>query len=144
MWSCVRESCGAHTNVLLHCYSVTGCGQVGMAIAYAILNQEIAGSIALVDINEDKLDGKKRLSCYCRSVLFVFSSYCRIRPRLYFILQAKQRISSREVPFISVFASKHRRITTFREDRISSLSLPVRPNVSESLVSPWWNAMLRL
>jgi hypothetical protein len=29
-----------------------------MAIAFAIINQEIAGSIALVDINEDKLDGE--------------------------------------------------------------------------------------
>jgi threonine dehydrogenase-like Zn-dependent dehydrogenase len=38
--------------------SIIGCGQVGMAIAFAILNQEIAGSIALVDINEDKIDGE--------------------------------------------------------------------------------------
>jgi len=38
--------------------SIIGCGQVGMAIAFAIINQEIAGSIALVDINEDKLDGE--------------------------------------------------------------------------------------
>lgn len=38
--------------------TIVGCGQVGMAIAYAILNQEICGSLNLVDINEDKLDGK--------------------------------------------------------------------------------------
>jgi L-lactate dehydrogenase len=38
--------------------SIIGCGQVGMAIAFAILNQEIAGSIALVDINEEKIDGE--------------------------------------------------------------------------------------
>lgn len=40
--------------------SIIGCGQVGMAIAFAILNQDIAGSIALVDINEDKLDGEMK------------------------------------------------------------------------------------
>lgn len=38
--------------------SIVGCGQVGMAIAYSILNQEIAGSIALVDIDTEKLDGE--------------------------------------------------------------------------------------
>jgi len=40
--------------------TIVGCGQVGMAIAYAILNQEIAGCIALVDMNEEKLDGEAR------------------------------------------------------------------------------------
>jgi hypothetical protein len=40
--------------------SIVGCGQVGMAIAYSILNQEIAGSIALVDIDAEKLDGEAK------------------------------------------------------------------------------------
>ena len=38
--------------------SIIGCGQVGLAIAYAIINQEIAGSVALVDIAAEKLDGE--------------------------------------------------------------------------------------
>ena len=60
--------------------TVVGCGQVGMAIAYAILNQEIAGSISLVDINSEKLDGEvrrsyKRVMCslYIKLVLIVAS-----------------------------------------------------------------------
>jgi L-lactate dehydrogenase len=40
--------------------SIVGCGQVGMAIAYSILNQEIAGCIALVDIDEEKLEGEAK------------------------------------------------------------------------------------
>ena len=40
--------------------SIIGCGQVGMAIAYAILNQETAGVISLVDMNGEKLEGEAR------------------------------------------------------------------------------------
>ena len=40
--------------------SVVGCGQVGMAIAYSMLNQEIAGTIALVDVAGEKLDGEAK------------------------------------------------------------------------------------
>jgi hypothetical protein len=38
--------------------TVVGCGQVGMAIAYAMLNQVTAGTIALVDTNKEKLQGE--------------------------------------------------------------------------------------
>lgn len=40
--------------------SVVGCGQVGMAIAYSMLNQVTAGTIALVDMNKDKLEGEAK------------------------------------------------------------------------------------
>ena len=40
--------------------SVVGCGQVGMAIAYAMLNQTVAGTIALVDQNRSKLEGEAK------------------------------------------------------------------------------------
>jgi L-lactate dehydrogenase len=40
--------------------TVVGCGQVGMAIAYSMLNQVIAGTIALVDMNRDKLEGEAK------------------------------------------------------------------------------------
>ena len=40
--------------------TIVGCGQVGMAIGYAILNQTTAGTIALVDMNEDKLMGEAK------------------------------------------------------------------------------------
>lgn len=38
--------------------TIVGLGQVGLAIAYAILNQETAGMIALVDVNGEKLEGE--------------------------------------------------------------------------------------
>ena len=34
--------------------TVVGCGQVGMAIAYSLLNQQMAGTIALVDFQREK------------------------------------------------------------------------------------------
>jgi hypothetical protein len=40
--------------------SVIGCGQVGMAIAFAILNQSAAGTIALVDTNASRLEGEAK------------------------------------------------------------------------------------
>eukprot|EP00980_Cylindrotheca_fusiformis_P013562 scaffold3463_cov96-Cylindrotheca_fusiformis.AAC.2 len=40
--------------------TVVGCGQVGMAIAYSMLNQSVAGTIALVDMNRDKLEGEAK------------------------------------------------------------------------------------
>ena len=40
--------------------TVVGCGQVGMAIAYAMLNQVTAGTIALVDMNKEKLEGEAK------------------------------------------------------------------------------------
>eukprot|EP00538_Stauroneis_constricta_P009085 CAMPEP_0119551590 /NCGR_PEP_ID=MMETSP1352-20130426/4801_1 /TAXON_ID=265584 /ORGANISM="Stauroneis constricta, Strain CCMP1120" /LENGTH=385 /DNA_ID=CAMNT_0007597673 /DNA_START=266 /DNA_END=1423 /DNA_ORIENTATION=+ len=40
--------------------TVVGCGQVGMGIAFAMLNQTVAGTIALVDRNKSKLDGEAR------------------------------------------------------------------------------------
>jgi len=40
--------------------TIIGCGQVGMAIAYAILNQEIAGTMALIDMDAEKLDGEAK------------------------------------------------------------------------------------
>lgn len=38
--------------------TVVGCGNVGMAIAQTILTQDIAGEIALVDAQPDKLRGE--------------------------------------------------------------------------------------
>ena len=40
--------------------TIVGCGQVGMAIAFAMLNQVIAGTIALVDVNKEKLEGEAK------------------------------------------------------------------------------------
>lgn len=40
--------------------SVIGCGQVGLACAYAMLNQEIPGAMALVDMNGEKLAGEAK------------------------------------------------------------------------------------
>jgi len=40
--------------------SIIGCGQVGMATAYAMLNQTTAGTIALVDMNAEKLEGEAK------------------------------------------------------------------------------------
>ncbi len=40
--------------------TVVGCGQVGMAIAYSMLNQVIAGTIALVDVNKERLEGEAK------------------------------------------------------------------------------------
>lgn len=40
--------------------AVVGCGQVGMAIAYSMLNQVTAGTIALVDMNKAKLEGEAK------------------------------------------------------------------------------------
>lgn len=40
--------------------TVVGCGQVGMAIAYAMLNQVTAGTIALVDKDGEKLEGEAK------------------------------------------------------------------------------------
>ena len=40
--------------------TVVGCGQVGMAIAYSMLNQVTAGTIALVDMNKAKLEGEAK------------------------------------------------------------------------------------
>jgi threonine dehydrogenase-like Zn-dependent dehydrogenase len=40
--------------------SIIGCGQVGLAIAYAILNQGTASCIALVDMFAEKLEGEAR------------------------------------------------------------------------------------
>ena len=40
--------------------TVVGCGQVGMAIAYSILNQQSAGTIALVDMNRGRLEGEAK------------------------------------------------------------------------------------
>jgi L-lactate dehydrogenase len=40
--------------------SIIGCGQVGLAIAYAILNQELCGTLALVDIDSKKLEGEAK------------------------------------------------------------------------------------
>lgn len=40
--------------------TVVGCGQVGMAIAFSLLNQAVAGSIALVDMNRGKLEGEAK------------------------------------------------------------------------------------
>mmetsp|Transcript_7601 Transcript_7601/g.18302 ORF Transcript_7601/g.18302 Transcript_7601/m.18302 type:complete len:141 (+) Transcript_7601:1316-1738(+) len=41
-------------------FSVVGCGQVGMAIAYSVLNQQSAGTLALVDMNREKLEGEAK------------------------------------------------------------------------------------
>jgi hypothetical protein len=40
--------------------TIVGCGQVGMATAYAFLNQGTAGTIALVDMNREKLEGEAK------------------------------------------------------------------------------------
>jgi TM2 domain-containing membrane protein YozV len=40
--------------------TIVGCGQVGMAIAYSLLNQTTAGTIALVDMNREKLEGEAK------------------------------------------------------------------------------------
>jgi len=38
--------------------SVVGCGQVGLAAVYALLNQNLCGMIAMVDVNGEKLEGE--------------------------------------------------------------------------------------
>lgn len=38
--------------------SIIGCGQVGLAAAYSILNKEICNSLVLVDVNGVKLEGE--------------------------------------------------------------------------------------
>jgi len=38
--------------------SVIGCGQVGLAATYAMLNQNLCGMIAIVDVNGNKLEGE--------------------------------------------------------------------------------------
>lgn len=38
--------------------SVIGCGQVGLAAVYAILNQNLCGMISMVDVNGEKLEGE--------------------------------------------------------------------------------------
>jgi L-lactate dehydrogenase len=38
--------------------SIVGCGQVGLATAYSILNQELCDHLVLVDVNGTKLDGE--------------------------------------------------------------------------------------
>ena len=40
--------------------SVVGCGQVGLAIAFAILNQDMCGTLALVDVAKEKLEGEAK------------------------------------------------------------------------------------
>jgi L-lactate dehydrogenase len=40
--------------------SIIGCGQVGMGIAFALLNQTAAGTIALVDMNASKLEAEAK------------------------------------------------------------------------------------
>jgi hypothetical protein len=40
--------------------SIVGCGQVGMATAYAFLNQGLAGAISLIDMNREKLEGEAK------------------------------------------------------------------------------------
>jgi L-lactate dehydrogenase len=40
--------------------TIVGCGQVGMATAYAFLNQATAGTIALIDMNREKLVGEAK------------------------------------------------------------------------------------
>ncbi|KAL3916455.1 MAG: hypothetical protein SGILL_005169 [Bacillariaceae sp.] len=46
---------GTHKKV-----SIVGCGQVGMATAYAVLNQGLAGTISLIDMNRSKLEGEAK------------------------------------------------------------------------------------
>ena len=38
--------------------SIVGCGQVGLAIAYSLLNRNAIGALALCDIDEEKLLGE--------------------------------------------------------------------------------------
>jgi len=40
--------------------SIIGCGQVGLAIAYSLINQGISSTLALVDLNEEKLIGEAK------------------------------------------------------------------------------------
>eukprot|EP00545_Synedropsis_sp_CCMP1620_P009663 CAMPEP_0119004230 /NCGR_PEP_ID=MMETSP1176-20130426/1029_1 /TAXON_ID=265551 /ORGANISM="Synedropsis recta cf, Strain CCMP1620" /LENGTH=385 /DNA_ID=CAMNT_0006955915 /DNA_START=68 /DNA_END=1225 /DNA_ORIENTATION=- len=40
--------------------SIVGCGQVGLAIAFSILNQDLCGTLALVDIDKKKLEGEAK------------------------------------------------------------------------------------
>jgi len=40
--------------------SIIGCGQVGLAMAYSIINQSVCSELALVDINEEKLIGEAK------------------------------------------------------------------------------------
>ena len=39
--------------------SVVGCGAVGMAVAFSVMNQGLCSELALVDMNEDKLEGER-------------------------------------------------------------------------------------
>mmetsp|Transcript_20027 Transcript_20027/g.25285 ORF Transcript_20027/g.25285 Transcript_20027/m.25285 type:complete len:394 (+) Transcript_20027:73-1254(+) len=38
--------------------SIVGCGQVGLAVAFSILNKEICNSLVLVDVNGERLEGE--------------------------------------------------------------------------------------
>ncbi|KAG7366090.1 malate dehydrogenase [Nitzschia inconspicua] len=40
--------------------TIVGCGQVGMATAYALLNQASAGTIALIDAKRERLEGEAK------------------------------------------------------------------------------------
>jgi len=40
--------------------SIIGCGQVGLAIAYSLINQGIPSKLALVDLDEEKLIGEAK------------------------------------------------------------------------------------
>jgi len=40
--------------------SIIGCGQVGLAIAYSLINQGTSSKLALVDVNEEKLIGEAK------------------------------------------------------------------------------------
>lgn len=56
--------------------SIIGCGQVGLAIAYSILNQELCDHLTLIDINGPKMDGEAKdfeqassfSKCFCKVV----------------------------------------------------------------------------
>ncbi|ETN57957.1 l-lactate dehydrogenase [Anopheles darlingi] len=39
--------------------TIVGIGQVGMACAFSILTQNVSSEVALVDVNDDKLQGEK-------------------------------------------------------------------------------------
>jgi L-lactate dehydrogenase len=58
--------------------SIVGCGQVGLATAYALLNQELCDDLVLVDVNGTKLDGEvkdfQQASAFSRRVTAVVGS----------------------------------------------------------------------
>ena len=68
--------------------TVVGCGMVGMAIAYSIINQHICGELALVDVQGDKLDGEAKDLAQGSA----FHQYVRVKASTNYEVSAKSNL----------------------------------------------------